>query len=279
MQLQITHKIDINFKTPTTIEPQILRFFPFQMAHYNIIGFGQTINPNVSGICTKKDIVNNTVSLIWFDSKIERLLIDILFDVDTTSFNPTHFKVYPSDFLSLDFHYSRKRWPLLIPYLETIHLTKEIRNFGKEIYSSSNKQTLTFLQSVNSQIAQNFTQIATENSMVKDPSETFKFKRGSSSDLAWMMVNIFRSNGIATRLVSGYHYSEINAWDERHTWVQVYIPGPGWLGLDPCSGKLTDEFYIPVVAAPYIENTFAISGEMPKGIPYKKTEVVTVKTT
>ena len=67
---------------------------------------------------------------------------------------------------------------------------------------------------------------------------------GSCRDLAVFMIAALRSLGFAARFVSGYlHLADDNDDDpltggNTHAWVQVYVPGPGWIDLDPSSGKV-----------------------------------------
>jgi hypothetical protein len=74
----------------------------------------------------------------------------------------------------------------------------------------------------------------------QDPNRTLKLGSGSRRDLATLMIAALRSLGIAARFVSGY----LNLADDddaitggnTHAWVQVYVPGPGWVDFDPSSG-------------------------------------------
>lgn len=97
--------------------------------------------------------------------------------------------------------------------------------------------------------------------------------RGSGSpwEAAWLLVLCLRHLGLAARFTSGYRVflapasSPIHAWSENspagsdpgfadsaslHAWAEVFLPGGGWIGLDPSAGIFTHEGYLPLAATP-----------------------------
>jgi transglutaminase-like putative cysteine protease len=103
-------------------------------------------------------------------------------------------------------------------------------------------------------IKQTFKHVARHEKGIQDPVRTLKLASGSCRDLAGLMIAALRSLGFAARFVSGYlHLADDD--DDRvtggntHAWVQVCVPGPGWVDFDPSSGRIGNLNLVRVAVA------------------------------
>lgn len=82
--------------------------------------------------------------------------------------------------------------------------------------------------------------------------ETLNRAIGSCRDSGWLLVQTLRAFGLAARFVSGYLAQVVPEGPSElkenslalHAWAEVFIPGAGWIGLDPTSGMLATEGHI-----------------------------------
>ena len=83
--------------------------------------------------------------------------------------------------------------------------------------------------------------------------EVFEKKRGVCQDFAHLQISCLRSLGLAARYVSGYLRTQpptgrrrIFGADASHAWVSVFIPGHGWVDVDPTNNRLITEEYATI---------------------------------
>jgi transglutaminase-like putative cysteine protease len=113
------------------------------------------------------------------------------------------------------------------------------------------------LRALNTWIFKNFEYKPGETTISTPLADVVAQRRGVCQDFAHLMLAILRSNGIPARYVSGY----IEAYDPEtidaenakligaaasHAWVEVYLPGGTWWGLDPTNNQAAGERHIEV---------------------------------
>ena len=77
--------------------------------------------------------------------------------------------------------------------------------------------------------------------------------------------------------MSGYFFDatrdhHLRGAEASHAWAEVYIEGPGWIGLDPTNNKVIDETYIALATGrdyrdvPPVQGSFYGSGSSSMGV-------------
>ncbi len=261
MKFKITHSTEYNFAAPVFLEPHYLRFRPSQTAFMRLEHFELLIDEPVAGHKVMRDEENNTVDFFWFNGMTEKLTITATSTLETSDFNPFEFLIHPQEFNTFPFIYEDLQRPLLSASLATSPISQELKTYSAVVEKTSEQQTIPFLTQLTNQIHKDFSVVYREEGAPFTPKETFNQKSGSCRDLSWMLIHLLRSLGIAARFVSGYYYFEMEEPSyELHAWVAAFIPGIGWLGLDPSHGILTGNTHFPIAMSAHYEQTMPVSG-------------------
>src|ERR1019366_9847589 len=170
--------------------------------------------------------------------------------------NPFDFFVEPyAD--SFPFEYTGDLKTELAPYLATIEPGPMFAQYLADIPREA-PSTVNFLVDLNAKLRDRIRYIIRMEPGIQTPEETLASGAGSCRDSAWLLVQALRHLGLAARFASGYLIqlkSDVKALDgpsgtdhdftDLHAWTEVFIPGAGWIGLDPTSGLLAGEGHIP----------------------------------
>ena len=195
-----------------------------------------------------------------FPEPTDQLEVVVDLTADLTVINPFDFFVEPyAD--AYPFTYAPALAKELIPFLETEpagpRLAAWLDAFRPTIARGEN--TVDLLVRINQQLQHEIKYLVRMEPGVQTPQQTLERACGSCRDTGWLLVQILRQLGIAARFASGYLIQLVAdvkpldgpAGTERdftdlHAWAEAYIPGAGWIGLDPTSGLLAGEGHLPL---------------------------------
>lgn len=261
--IRIVHETNYTFSSGVFIEPHFLRFKPKTTPFCRLTQFDISVHPQPAGISNMVDPENNDIQFCWFDDMHKNLSIKTQSLIQTEDFNPFNFLIYPDRFNALPFSYSQTDLKVLDTYLSYSNLSNDLINFGEQLLLKSYNETTAFLLNLTKEIHKDFKIETREEGPPYEPHKTFMLKKGSCRDLSWMMLNLLRYLGMASKFVSGYYYLDLeHAEFELHAWVQVFIPGAGWIGFDPSHGIITANHHFPVAESFTFSNTMPVSGTL-----------------
>ncbi|MFZ4685836.1 MAG: transglutaminase family protein, partial [Hyphomonadaceae bacterium] len=267
----IYHLTHYKYDQPVVMGPQIIRLRPAPHSRTRVISHSLKVSPDKHFVNYQQDPYGNWLARYVFPEPVRELKIEVDLVADMTVYNPFDFFVepgaetYPFEYppeLVDDLAIYRKLEPLG-PHLEKFLSTE----------SREKIRTVDFIVNLNARVAREINYLIRMEPGVQAPEETFEKASGSCRDSSWLLVNALRRLGFAARFVSGYLIQlkpDLVALDgppgtsvdftDLHAWCEVYLPGAGWIGLDPTSGLLTGESHIPLSATPHYSNAAPISG-------------------
>lgn len=229
------------------------------------------IKPENHFLNWQQDPFGNYLARLVFPEKSTELLIDVELIANLSVINPFDFFLEDS-VQEYPFQYSSRLAKELQPYLEITENGPLLQSLIAEV-NREKQLTIDFLVQVNQLVNRRLRYDIRMNPGVQSCEETLERGIGSCRDFTWLTVQLFRHLGIASRFVSGY--SVQLRPDEKplegpagvsedvtdlHAWVEVYIPGAGWIGLDATSGLLATEGHIPLACVPNYQSAAPIEG-------------------
>ncbi|PLW76320.1 DUF2126 domain-containing protein [Cohaesibacter celericrescens] len=271
----LTHKTKYTYDRPTRMGPQMIRLRPAPHTRNQIQSYSLKIEPADHWINWQQDAFGNFMARIIFPEKVDYFSVTVDLVTEMSIINPFDFFI-EEDAEYYPFKYEDGEKKDLTPYLEqgeTTPLLAKLVEDVKPIYEDKEIKTIDVLVQINHMIEQKIDYLIRMEPGVQKPEETLEKGSGSCRDSAWLMVHVLRRLGLAARFTSGYLIQlepDVKPLDgpegtdhdftDLHAWTEVYIPGAGWIGLDPTSGLLTGESHIPLAATPNPMSAAPISG-------------------
>ncbi|MFN7008461.1 MAG: DUF2126 domain-containing protein [Allorhizobium sp.] len=272
IKASIYHLTHYKYDKPVRLGPQIIRLKPAAHSRTKVLSHSLKVTPANHFVNLQQDPYGNYQARFVFPDPVTEFKIEVDLVADMTVYNPFDFFVeeeatkwpfeYPADIRDdLKIYMTPEAdTPALAAYMETLDRTP-------------GQGTVDMVVGLNAALQQKIGYVIRLEPGVQTPEDTLTIGQGSCRDTSWLLVQILRRLGLAARFVSGYLIQlkpDLKALDgpsgtevdftDLHAWAEVYLPGAGWVGLDPTSGLLTGESHIPLAATPHYRNAAPISG-------------------
>ena len=275
IRVALHHKTSYQFDRLVSLSPHEVRLKPAAHARTPILSYSLTVEPHNHFIHWQQDPYGNYIARFVFPEKVQSLAFTVDLVADMTVINPFDFFVekYAEHF---PFQYTDQQTLELSAYLKPEPMGSLLKRWVAKAEQEIVKQQLStanFLVAINQQLQKEIGYLVRMEPGIQTPEETLTKLTGSCRDSAWLLVQIFRHLGLAARFVSGYLIqltADIEALDgpsgttvdftDLHAWTEVFIPGAGWIGLDPTSGLMAGEGHIPLACTALPSSAAPVTG-------------------
>lgn len=275
IKIAINHKTTYHFDRLVSLSPHIFRLRPAAHSRTPIEAYSFKVSPKEHFINWQQDPFGNYQARVVFPEKTKELSIEVEVIANMIVINPFDFFVekYAEQF---PFKYQGQLTKELAPYLEVekpgLLVTKFLEGIDRTPRTIND-----FLVYINKKVYKAVNYSIRMEPGVQTPEETLERVLGSCRDTSWLFVQILRNLGLAARFVSGYLVqltADIKSLDgpsgpaadftDLHAWVEVYVPGAGWIGLDATSGLFASEGHIPLACTPDYASAAPVVGATDK---------------
>jgi uncharacterized protein (DUF2126 family)/transglutaminase-like putative cysteine protease len=271
IHVALNHLTQYRYDRAVALSPQQVRLRPAPHCRTRVLSYSLRVEPAKHFINWQQDPQGNYLARLVFPDHTRELRLEVDLVVEMAVLNPFDFFLEPHA-EQVPFTYEPTETVELAPYL--------VRTPGSPLFADylgriprEPTRTIDFLVGLNRRVAGDIRYLIRMEPGVQTPEETLRCAAGSCRDSSWLLVQLLRHLGLAARFVSGYLIqltSDVKLLDgpsgptvdftDLHAWCEVYLPGAGWIGLDPTSGLLAGEGHIPLACTPEPSSAAPVTG-------------------
>jgi len=276
IQAALRHVTRYRYDRPIALGPQTIRLRPAPHTRAKVAAYALKVEPEGQFLNWQQDPQSNWLARVVFPDKVDHFTVSVELTVEMAVINPFDFFLEPSA-EQFPFTYTDELRAELEPYLNPSPGGQAFDRYLAAIPRDA-KQTTSFIFDLNAQLARDIRYLIRMEPGIQTPEETLCKASGSCRDSTWLLVQLLRHLGMAARFASGYLIQlkpDVKPLDgpsgpekdftDLHAWCEVYLPGAGWVGLDPTSGLFAGEGHIPLACTANPTQAAPISGAVEPG--------------
>jgi uncharacterized protein (DUF2126 family)/transglutaminase-like putative cysteine protease len=272
LHVALTHRTEYRYDRAVSVGPHLLRLRPAPHCRTPILAYSLRITPTPHFINWQQDPFGNFLARVVVPAETRELTATVDLVADMAIINPFDFFIEESA-ANYPFAYDPMLAGDLAPYLHALPGEPLLLDGYLSTIGRNPQSTTGFITDLNRKLSQDIAYRVRMEPGVQTPRQTLESRSGSCRDTGWLLVQILRRLGLAARFVSGYliqlrpdvvpidgSAGAAGDFTDLHAWAEVYVPGAGWIGLDPTSGLLAGEGHIPLAATPSPSSAAPITG-------------------
>jgi uncharacterized protein (DUF2126 family)/transglutaminase-like putative cysteine protease len=275
IHVALNHVTHYKYDRLVALGPQVVRLRPAPHCRTRILAYSLKVSPPKHFVNWQQDPEANYLARFVFPEKTPELRIEVDLVAEMAVLNPFDFFLEPYA-EEYPFAYQGAEKRDLAPYLIMFRGEPLFREYLRTI-PRERKRTIDWLVELNLKLSRDIKYLIRLEPGVQTPELTLLKRSGSCRDSSWLLVQLLRHMGLAARFVSGYLIqltADMKSLDgpsgpekdftDLHAWCEVYLPGAGWIGLDPTSGLLAGEGHIPLACTPEPVAAAPVTGAVEK---------------
>jgi transglutaminase-like putative cysteine protease len=246
MRITVRYSASYQYAQKASFSPHRVRLFPRHdlFIHIERIAFFTDASADIQ---YRHDLFDNVTATCLYPDFLDRLDFELDFEAVLQEWDPFHF-LLDSHALRLPFDYLPEEAAVLLPFRRSRYKTGAL---PASLSPAQPQPTIEAIVALNSWLHENIEYERREEGDPFTPKETLERQKASCRDFAVLLTEVLRHHGLAARLVSGYLWEDASkehgpehAENAFHAWVETYLPGAGWIGLDPTNGIFCDHHFL-----------------------------------
>lgn len=265
-EISIIHKTAYSYPSPVSLGPHRMMLRPRETRELKLLSFDLRISPEAD-ITWSHDVAGNSIATAGFRAMTDHLVIE---STTTLALSAPHWPVFaisPSA-QAYPFRYSDADWTdlgaLALPqYADS---AGRLKSWVARFVMRAPTDTLSLLKDISNDVSQQIAYQSREEMGTQGPLETLDRGWGSCRDFAVLFAEAVRTLGLGARIVSGYLFDPLRSLvgsagqGSTHAWVEVFLPGAGWISFDPTNRAVGAGNLIAVAVARHIRQVAPVTG-------------------
>lgn len=262
--LKIHHRTTYRYGQQVSLGPHRLMLRPRESRDLRLVACDVKVSP-AAVVTWAHDVFGNAVATASFHEIADQLVIDSVTELHLDAAAWPIFAIAATA-ISYPFRYSDDEWIDLgaLALQQCSDPAGQLSAWARGFVRGTTTDTLSLLKDLSIGVADTIRYQSRDDMGTQSPTETLARGWGSCRDLAVLLMEAARSLGFGARIVSGYLYNPdpyiVGGAGTTHAWVEIYVPGAGWITFDPTNRGVGGGNLIPVAVARDIRQTIPVAG-------------------